>query len=94
MLASGGFGITYESELKLGTRVAIKEYYPADLRSLQGCSAIIRRAPRVIRAIRLTGAPRVRGDLWWRWRTATSTLKHYFRGDERKGRVRQAKLLN
>jgi len=40
VLASGGIGITYESELKLGTRVAIKEYYPADLRSLQGCSAI------------------------------------------------------
>ena len=31
VLASGGFGITYEAEeLKLGTRVAIKEYYPAD----------------------------------------------------------------
>jgi len=31
LLASGGFGITYEAEeTKLGTRVAIKEYYPAD----------------------------------------------------------------
>jgi serine/threonine protein kinase len=32
VVASGGFGITYEAEdTKLGTRVAIKEYYPAEL---------------------------------------------------------------
>jgi serine/threonine protein kinase len=32
VIASGGFGITYEAEdTKLGTRVAVKEYYPAEL---------------------------------------------------------------
>src|SRR5262252_7038742 len=32
VVASGGFGITYEAEdTKLGTRVAFKEYYPAEL---------------------------------------------------------------
>jgi serine/threonine protein kinase len=32
VVASGGFGITYEAEdTRLGTRVAIKEYYPAEL---------------------------------------------------------------
>jgi serine/threonine protein kinase len=31
VVGSGGFGITYEAEdLKLGTRIAIKEYYPFD----------------------------------------------------------------
>ena len=31
IVGSGGFGITYEAEdLRLNTRVALKEYYPAD----------------------------------------------------------------
>ena len=31
VVGSGGFGVTYEAEdINLGTRVAIKEYYPFD----------------------------------------------------------------
>ena len=31
VIAAGGFGVTYEAEdVKLHTRVALKEYYPAD----------------------------------------------------------------
>ena len=37
MIGSGGFGITYEAEdIRLGTKVAVKEYYPEEFGQRDG----------------------------------------------------------
>jgi len=50
MIAAGGLGVTYEAEdVKLHTRVALKEYYPADFGELRPKSGSYRTDDDVVR---------------------------------------------